>query len=433
MLRYNDNFNYLKIDSVHKKGTERLKFISLGSACNVSLGGEMRAQMQYYRNFNFGDLPSAPNQPRTSQLWHRAMVHSSIEIGKKFRLFAQLGSTFRFLNPNSPVPEIDENHLSLHQLFGEYRFNRKWMARVGRQEMSYGSHRIITFREGPNTRLTFDATVIKYNSEKRKLDLIALSPVVSRKGMFDDAAFKDFIIGVYATEILLPKKLMLDYYFLNFESSRRKYSYQEGFESRRVAGFRAFSQNRILNYETELTYQFGSFNNLRVSAYGLFADVNFSLLPRVNLVLGTAGNYVSGDRSKGDNRLNTYNTLFSKPQYGLTAPIGASNVITFNPYLRVNPVRRSSIYAGAYAIWRQSNQDGSYTPDGTLIRPRPEKVSIATDRRLGTLVSLETSYSVSKHLSFAFDASHFFAGKFMVQTGRGKDITYLSLKAGYKF
>lgn len=431
-LRYNDNFRALKVDSVKKKGTQKLKYIALGSAVNISFGGELREQMQYYRNFNFGDMPSALNHPDTWQLWHRAMAHANIEVGNKARVFTQLGSTFRFLNPNKATPEIDENHLSLHQLFGEYFLNSKWLVRIGRQEMSYGSHRLITFREGPNTRLSFDAAVFKYATDKRKLDFIALSPVISRKGVFDDGTLNDYILGVYATEKIIPQRLNVDYYILNFESARRKYNYQQGADSRRVVGVRAFSQNPVVNYEVEATYQFGTFKDMKVNAYAFFGDINIMLFKKSKMLLGIAGNNVSGDRDINDNTLNTYNTLFSKPQFGLAAPIGASNIITFNPYLRISPVRKISIYAGAYKMWRQSDQDGSYTPDGTQSRPRPDKVSIATNKRLGTLASLETNYSVSKHISFAFDASHFFAGKFMTQTGRGKDITYLSLKASYK-
>lgn len=431
-LRYNDNFNYLRNDSVARRGTEKLKFIALGHRSNFSLGGELREQAQYYRNFNFGDMP-AKNDIHTFQLWQRAMIHANIEMGKHSRIFAQGGSTFRFFNPNTAAPEIDENHLSLHQLFGEYKFDKHWMLRIGRQEMSYGSHRLITFREGPNTRLSFDAALARYTSNRRQIDVLVMSPVISRKGVFDDGTFKDLLTGLYATEKIVPRSLNVDYYFLHFESNRRKYNFKSGFDSREVAGARIFSKKDIFNYEFELTYQFGHFNDLKVNAYALFADVSLNILSKQKLISGFAGNYVSGDKDKNDARLNTYNTLFSKPQYGLTAPIGTSNMVTFNPYVRISPIPRSNIYAGAYFMWRQSNQDGSYAPDGTEVRPRPERLYIAIEKSLGTLLAIETNYSFNSHFSCAVDASHFFAGKYINETGKGKDITYLSVKAAYKF
>ncbi len=431
-LRYNDDFNYLKSDSVVRKGTENFKFIPFGNRCNISLGGEVREQFQYYHNSNFGDLPSG-YKPNTSRLWHRAMTHANIEVGKTMRIFTQLGSTFRFLSPVPATPEIEENHLSIHQLFADYQYNKNWMIRLGRQEIGYGSHRLITFREGPNTRLTFDAAIARHSSEKRELDILVLTPVVSKKGAFDDETFKDLIAGVYSTEKILPENLSIDWYFLHFESKRRAYNYQKGTDSRRIAGVRVSSQSSIVSYEAEMTCQFGKFNTQRVRAYGVFADVNFLLIPRGKAMFGIAGNYVSGDKNRDDNLLNTYNPLFSKPLYGLTAPIGISNIVSISPYFRVSPAPKYRIYGGAYFMRRQSTQDGIYTPNGTQARPKPDRLFYSTEKKLGTLLSLETNYTVSRHISFAIDISHFFAGNFIEQTGKGKDITYLSFKAGYKF
>jgi hypothetical protein len=361
------------------------------------------------------------------------MSHANVEIGKKVRVFVQLGSTFRFINPNPLTPEIDQNEVSLHQAFIDYRYNSNWMARVGRQEISYGSHRLITFREGPNTRLTFDAAIVKYSSGKRKLDLFALTPVTSRKGAFDDVSFKDIIVGVYATERFIPRKFIADYYAVNFQSNRRQYDYVEGKENRKIVGLRAFSEMPVNNYEVEATWQFGKFNNQRISAYSISADANHNLTTKYNLIFGVTGNYISGDKDKKDNQLNTYNLLFSKPQYGLTAPIGATNMITANPYIKINPTRKSNIYAGANFMWRQSDQDGTYSPGAIEMRPKPELASASRSKKIGSLLILETNYSLNSHLSFAFDASYFFADNYVKETGKGKDITYLSFKANYKF
>lgn len=431
-LRYNDDFNYLKSDSISRKGTENLKFIPFGNRCNISLGGEVREQLQHYHNANFGDLPSGTIS-NTQRLWHRAMAHANIEVGKRMRIFTQLSSTFRFLSVLPATPEIEENHLSLHQLFVDYQYHKNWMIRFGRQEIGYGSHRLITFREGPNTRLTFDAAIVRHSSEKRKLDILVLTPVISKKGALDDETFKDLIAGVYSTEKILPTTLSIDGYFLHFESKIRAYNYQKGTDSRHIAGVRLFSQNSIVNYEMEMTYQFGKFNTQRVKAYGIFADVNFLFIRKAKAVFGIAGNYVSGDKNRDDNLLNTYNPLFSKPQYGLTAPIGISNIVTINPYFKLKPTPKCGIYSGAYFMQLHSTQDGIYTPNGIQARPKPDKLVYSTEKKLGTLLSLETNYSASRHISFAIDVSHFFAGNFIEQTGKGKDITYLSFKAGYKF
>jgi len=436
LVRYNDNFNHLKNDTVYKKGFEKIKYIHLYKTINISFGGELREQFQYYHNQNFGDVPPTFTKVSTGQYWHRVMAHTNIELGSKLRIFAQLGSTFRFINHNPLTPEIDENQLSLHQAFIDYRFQKKWMVRVGRQEISYGNHRLITFREGPNTRLAFDAAVIKYHSEKRRIDIFALTPVTSRQGIFDDKSLEDVILGLYATNNIVPNKFLLDYYFLNFNSNRRYYNFAAGVENRQSYGVRIFSQKPTLNYELEATYQSGKFNQLNISAYGISADVNYKFVSRHNLIIGFGSNYMSGDKNKNDHQLNTFNSIFSKPPFGLIAPIGLSNIVNINPYFKINPTQKWNVYAGVYRMWRQSNQDGTYSPGAggaVETRPNPRLLFASTKKQIGTLLVMEGSYFVNNHLSFGFDASYFFAGQYVKETGVGKDITYYSFKGSYKF
>lgn len=431
-LRYNDDFSHLKSDSITKNGFQKLKYIPISEQVKISFGGEIREQLQRYDNINFGDVPPTYKRSSTWQLWHRIMAHADIDAGKNARLFIQLSSTCRFLNPNPLTPEIDQNVLSLHQAFVYYRFNKHWMTRIGRQEMSYGSHRLITFREGPNTRLTFDAAVFKFNNGYRKVDFLAISPVISQKGVFDDQSFKDLMIGFYATE-KLTKRISIDYYLLHFYSKRRHYNFVGGTENREVAGFRLFTENRKTNYEIEANYQFGKFNQLSINAFGISADVNHQILPAKNMIIGVAANYLTGDKRKNDHQLNTYNLLYSKPQYGLTAPIGATNMITVSPYLKINPVNRSSIYLAANFMWRESNQDGTYSPSAIEVRPMPAYLFTSAEKKSGTLIVLETSYTINPNLSVAVDGSKFFAGSYTKETGKGKNISYLSFKISFKF
>jgi len=99
--------------------------------------------------------------------------------------------------------------------------------------------------------------------------------------------------------------------------------------------------------------------------------MNYKLIPAKKFIVGIGGNYRSGDKSKKDNRLNKYNLLFSKPQFGLTASIGATNLININPYFKINPTKKSNIYVSSYFMWRQNNQDGTYSPFEVELRPQP--------------------------------------------------------------
>lgn len=151
------------------------------------------------------------------------------------------------------------------------------------------------------------------------------------------------------------------------------------------------------------------------------------------MTIGVAANYLTGDKRKNDHQLNTYNLLYSKPQYGLTAPIGATNMITVTPYLKITPVNRSSIYLAANFMWRESNQDGTYSPGAIEVRPMPAYLFTSAEKKSGTLIVLETSYAINPNLSVAVDGSKFYAGSYTKETGKGKNISYLSFKISFKF
>lgn len=435
MVRYNDDFTPLKNDTL-KKGIDKLKYIKVDKNKNLSIGGEIREQFQYYENQNFGDVPPSVNNPNAMQLWQRVMLHANIELGNKIRLFSQVNSTFRFGNPDPLTPEIDENKISIHQAFIDYKFNEKWLARIGRQEVFYGNHRLFTFREGPNTRLTFDAVTITHKTTKRKFDIFVMTPVISKKGIFDDRLFKELVIGLYHTEKIYKNHLLLDSYSFFFSSDRRTYNYTSGSEKRETSGVRFYSENNNLNYEVEANYQKGKFNTQKIKAYSFSADVNYKITERTKLIIGLSTNYVSGDKNSNDNQLNTYNSIFSKPPFGLVAPIGLSNIINFNHYVKINPTAKSNIYVGAYWLKRQSNQDGMYSPgaSGALeTRPNHSSINTSNSKEIGTLFILESNYFINKNIVLSADASYLKTGSYLKDTGAGKDILYLSFKSTFKF
>lgn len=429
-LRYNDDFNYLKNDSL-KNGFEAIKYLKLGNLSYISLGGELREQLQYFENINFGDVPPNYLDRKTFQLWHRFLVHSNLEFNENYRVFIQLNNTLRFLNKNPIVKEIDENQLSLHQAFAEIK-QSNFIFRLGRQELLYGNNRLISVREGPNTRLSFDAVIIKYFDKLNSIDFIYSSPVISNQYVFDDQHFKETLMGIYGTFIPQKKKIGLDYYAINFQSKLRQYNFESGYENRQTFGVRSFSKFKNLNFEFEASYQTGKFNDLRIEAYNLFADVNYAFLEKEKLKIGVSYNRASGDKNNTDNKLNTYNLLYAKPAFGQAIPIGSTNLVSIFPYVKTNPLPNLSLLGQVFFIARESSFDGIYSPGMVQNRPKPNQLFISKEKTLGTFYVFESNYNMSKNLAFAFDASFFKAGKFIKSTGQGKDITYLSFKSTFK-
>jgi Alginate export len=432
MLRYNDNFTQLAQDSIVRRGYEKLKLMPIGKQSNLSIGGEIREQVIRAVNQNFGDLPPT-FQRTTTQLWHRVMVHSDLRLGTKMRVFAQLNHTLRLFNPN-PLVEIDENQLGLHQAFVEYQVKIPLSIRLGRQELSYGNNRLLTFREGPNNRLAFDAAVVKLQIPDLRIDLLVATPVFQKPAIADDATFQEIITGVYVTKTLVAKKVFLDFHTLYFESDRIKYNLVSAKEKRVSTGARIFSRKTKLNYELEASYQIGGFNGLKINAFALAYDVKYRFLPKSRLTIGLAGNYITGDKNRTDDQLNTYNLLYSKPSFGLAAPIGAANIVNFNPYIQVSPVKKLQLLAGVYLLSRQSNQDGIYSPNMIQTRPnRPDVLFATPSKKIGMQYVFEAGYQINKQWAFYLDTAYFTASTFTKATGKGLPVGFYGFKTSFKF
>lgn len=429
LLRYNDNFSHVKDDSL-KIGFDRLKYAKIGEKTFFSIGGEVREQFQLFNNINFGDLPPKFSSIKTHQLNHRMMIHANIDLGKHFRFFTQMNSTLQFMNVNPPAPEIDVNHLSLHQAFSEFKFD-KWRIRIGRQELIYGNHRILTVREGPNTRQAFDGLVVKNVFKHGTIDFLAISKAISKRSVFDDEHLKEEMFGFYGNVMFSENIIGLDFYGLNFQSEQRKYIHQAGSENRQTFGLRLFSNLKRINFEIEGAYQSGKFNALTIDAYSAFVDLNVVVVPEKKGVIGFAANIASGDKDSYDKKLNTYNLLYAKPAFGLAIPIGSTNIISLYPYLKINPIPKLNVLAQVFFLSRNNVQDGLYSPLMTMVRPPSETTS--TMKSLGTFLVLETTYQQSKNISFSFDASYFKSGGSLKATGKGKDLSYLSFKSTFKF
>lgn len=432
IFRYFDDFSYLKNnDTIPRKYFEKLKHIPLSRKIDISFGGEIREQYQYFKNSNFGDLPPNADPDKNGHLWHRVMMHTNLEIGKEWQIFGQLNSTFA-INKTFLSPQVDENQLSLHQAFVDWRptFGKGMFIRIGRQEFGYGSQHVIAMREGPNTRLTFDAILTGYESKKINLYSFYARPVISQLGVFDDNKNTESIWSLYTVSKLPIGSL--DIYYLGYQSDENLYNYREGQETRHSVGTRYWIKKpNGFNLSIEGTYQFGKFSELDIHAFNFTGDIKYQLKNKASLAPGLVVNFASGDK-ENNGQLNTYNLLFSKPAFGLAAPIGAMNIINYRPYLELRPIPKLKTTLSAYFMWRMRDTDGTYTPGRGQIRPNPMLINATDETYIGKQFSMETMYTVNFNLSFGLDFGYFIPGKYVEETGAGEPITYFSLKAGYK-
>ena len=157
--RYEEDWSFLSHPAKRNDFWEPIKFVPLTEDKNVflSLGGEIRETYERFHNTNFGLSPDDPD----GYLLQRYLFHVDFHAGRRFRFFGELNSSLEDGRTGGPRPVVDQDKLDVHQGFVDLlvirsREDSSLTLRIGRQEMAFGSGRLVALREGPNVPLSFD-------------------------------------------------------------------------------------------------------------------------------------------------------------------------------------------------------------------------------------------------------------------------------------
>ncbi|WP_369013947.1 alginate export family protein [Flavobacterium anhuiense] len=428
-LRYEDDFTYLKADST-KTLYERINYIPLGKNDRyyASVGGEVRLQYTYTVNNKWGD-----EADDDGYLLSRYLFHANVQLGV-FRTFFELQSSLA--NGKTDPSPVDENQLDIHQAFLDIDFikeeNEQLTLRSGRQEMIYGSQRLVAVREGPNSRLAFDAVKLFYKKNNWQSDAFFTHPIANKQGTFNDSFNENAKFwGSYTVIHKVPFIQNIDLYYLGLWKSRSVFDDAIGEENRQSIGTRIWKNKGTWKYDFEGVYQFGNINQKTISGWTLssFACYTFENI-KYTPEIGLKTEIISGDKSSGDAHLQTFNPLYPRGAYfGLVALIGPSNLIDVHPSINFSLSEKWTLGIDYDIFWRQTLSDGIYAPNMQLLYSGKN----TTERFIGSQLISNVNYDMNNHLGFTLETGWFNAGSFLKEVGSGKDYFYAALTAQFKF
>lgn len=411
----------------------------------LQLGGEARWRWERFHDDLWGAVPDDENGAWLS----RYMLHGDLRLGPHLRAFGQLKSHF-VGGKQAPIRAVDDNRLDAHQAFGEFASewgeDSAWRVRAGRQELHYGSGRLLTVREGPNVRLSFDAAVLRYAQPGFSLDLLAGAPVESDAGTFDDDWLRTerSLWGAYATKQLTgtgPQSgTAFDVYYFGVRNENAAFFEGVGLELRHTLGARLFGRQDVWDWNwdwnIEAIGQFGEFTahatsregSLLAGAFSFDAGATFDLRWRTRI--GLKSDVITGDRDAGDGDLETFNPLYPRGSYfGDIGLIGPANLLVLMPTWRTHfsPSVFLDLYGGGF--WRQSTADGVYGGGGNRVRGPGG----SGERFIGSQINALLGWTISRNLYLEFNYAHFFAGGFLADTGPSRDVDYAGLTLAFRF
>ncbi len=402
-----------------------IKRLPLTSDGNIylTLGGEIRERFEYYSEPFFGLRGLAQDD----YLLHRLLLSADLHAGDYLRAFVQFGDHLEAGKQAARSP-TDVDEFDLQQGFVDltipFDTRSRLKLRAGRQEMTYGSGRLVSVREGANIRRSFDGARLTLTAGEATFDAFAVRTVNLKVGALnDDPNRQEQFWGIYG---VLPMRGLpdghADLYYLGLERDEAVFQQGAANERRHSFGMRLWGNPGAWDYNYEAVIQTGSFGHADILAWTVATDTGYTFRslpfsPRI----GFKADIASGDGNPNDDRLTTFNALFPKqPYFSEASLIAPANLIDLHPSLAFEFAENLGFVVDVNWFWKQRTEDAIYAPPG---RPLPGTAPTAS-RYIGSQVNAELEWRLHRHLSMTFYYSHFFAGSAVTEAG-GRDVDFI--------
>jgi Alginate export len=229
LSRGDENWAWLRNPHATSDFFDPIKYLRLAKRREdlfLSIGGETRQYLEFFQNELWGSTGHVDN---VSWL-QRYMLHAELRLTRYVRLFVQLKSGIEVGRLGGPGP-VDEDLLDANQAFvdvdavpGRTLDDLPHLTlRIGRQELSYGSGRLIDVRDGPvNVRFSYDGFRIISRFSVMRVDAFLVRPDLTRPGVFDDGwDTTQGLWGIWAT--LNVPRVLVDAYYLGLDRQHAVY------------------------------------------------------------------------------------------------------------------------------------------------------------------------------------------------------------------
>jgi hypothetical protein len=423
---YDANFFYLdKPDAELQSPFDALKRMRLGhDLFMLSFGGEERIRQMNEVNSRLS------GKDNNYQLL-RSRVYADLWFQDKIRLYVEYIDAQSFDQNLPPLP-IDINKSDLLNAFVDVATvdidGVPVYVRAGRQELAYGSQRLISPLDWANTRRTFEGIKVFRYTDKLETSAFWVSPVIIDPVRFDSVDDKQNFSGAWVT--YHPKKTQsVDLYYLDRDNANHNVlgefvgksttrpmgSFNDSTFGSRYAG----NKDNLL-WDFEGMYQCGTWANQNVSAAAYTTSVGWSFcnLP-MTPQLWAVYDYASGDHNPG--RTGTHGTFdqlfpFGHYYFGQMDLIGRQNIEDLNFEAVFWPTKWITCCAQLHILQLDSAKDALYSPSGVVERVSPTG---AAGKTVGDMLTLITNFHLSQNQDIWIGWSKIYEGEFLKKTGFG--------------
>lgn len=397
-LFFDNNFDYL-CDPCYDGCLlgEDLKRLCVGNHGVLDIGGEYRLRFH-----NEAHMKPFLNNVNDNFLLQRLRVYGNYEVSENLRVYGEILHAYSQYETAPPRP-IDENYWEIQNAFIDGKLldtcNGAWFARVGRQELLYGSQRLVSPLDWANIRRRFDGAKVFYRGDAWDIDAFATRPIKKALYEWDSTNLDQSFYGVFSTY----KKSdwgTIDMYWLGYENNASPFRYQ-------TAGSRLNGGKHGVLYDIEAAYQFGEYQQANHNAgfYTIGFGHQFEDLAWKPKFMAYY-DWASGDAITG----NGFDQLFplAHAYLGWMDLFARRNIEDFNFQLTMKPCDAWTLILWHHIFNRQDSNDVPYT---VINAPYPGTTA-AGSRYLGQEIDFMAKCQMTPHSDIIFGYSHFFTGTY---------------------
>jgi hypothetical protein len=422
---FNTDFRYL--DSPSNTETfwlDCLKRMHLGDDWLFSTGGEFRDRYSSLTNaYLFNKKPLAGSDEAFNLI--RARVYGEVFYRDFIRLYGEFTSADS--SPQVvPRPTSDVDKADILNLFLELKViplgDKGIYLRAGRQELLFGSQRLISPSDWSNELRTFQGVRGLYHTATFEEDLWWVQPVIVNPGKLDSVDDKQVFVGNYF-KYRFNKDVSLDLYYLYLENDNQTFAGQRGllggydvntFGSRLVGQVGDHGQY-LFDFEGAL--QCGNWSNQSIRANMAVAGLGywFKSVP-ASPTFWVYYDHASGTRDPLTGGIHaTFNQLFPSGHNYFNAEdlFGRQNINDFHLELGFFPTYWMRYTVAYHVLSLDQAKDALYNSSSSVVRQDPTgKAGVD----VGNAISATVQFHVDNHQLINVTYAHLFSGRFIEAT-----------------
>jgi hypothetical protein len=437
-----ENFSFLRNPADRTDFWDPLKYIPLDSSGKyyLSFWFEDRSEFEWFQNEMWGKGPQT-----ISGYWLQRVIPAvALTLGTHVRVYSAFQYEKEIGNNAGPRPGIDEDQGDFHEAFVDVSTGlddpRSITARLGQQEIVYGTGRLVDNNEGVNVKSSFYGARIIAKTETLRLDVFCVKPTEENTGTFDDRpSSQQTFWGAYGTVPLhlVDNSGQADIYYLGLDTTRAVYEQGSGREIRHGIGTRLYNHQAGapfepgFDYNWELVYQLGTFAQNYINAWTVSSETGFTFPIRFTPRLALRADVASGGQNTNGGTLNTFNPLFPRGAYFVPklTMFGPYNLFDVHPVLFFSPLENVTCDFDWGWFWRESLDDGIYQIGGALVRPSNGSKA----RYIGSQPNFELLWALDLHTTIGIDMAGFITGGFLKDTGLAGNVAFSNVGVTYRF